>query len=187
MPEHTDEEIARLVQGGDVESFGLLMERYQGKMTRYARKFLFHGEDVQDLVQEVFIKAYVNIQSFDPGRRFSPWLYRIAHNAFINAVRKKKRERISFLDLDTLFPHPVAAETSDRHASEQDLHRMLDQYLGQLPAKYREPLILFYYEELNYQEISDTLQIPIATVGVRIWRGRAMLKKHFMHAGKPYG
>lgn len=187
MTEVTDEAIARQVQRGDVESFGLLMERYKAKISRYAKKFLFGREDVEDLVQEVFIKAYINIQSFDARRRFSPWLYRIAHNTFINAMRKHQRARITFLDLDTLFPHPVARETADRGALDGDLAQLLDRYLGRLPPKYREPLVLYFYQELGYQEIADLLQIPVSTVGVRIARAKAMLKKNIAPNDQLYG
>ena len=83
-----DEELARGVQQGNLYLFGLLVERYEHKMMRYARRFLFGYHDAEDMVQEVFIKAYTNIRSFDSTRRFSPWLYRIAHNEFLNALRK---------------------------------------------------------------------------------------------------
>ncbi len=187
MVEQTDEAIAAAVQHGDVESFGLLVERYEQKLLRYAKKFISDTEDIKDLVQEVFLKAYVNIQSFDACRRFSPWLYRIAHNTFINALKKKRRERISFLDLDVLFPHPVAKDTADRNVHDDDLKRLLDQYLGSISAKYREPLVLYYYQDLSYQEIADALRIPVATVGVRLARGKARLKKIIPRDGQSYG
>lgn len=76
----TDEELASLIQSGKVEFFGTLIVRYDAKMKRYSRKFLSDQEDTKDVVQEIFIKAYVNIQSFDAKRKFSSWLYRIAHN-----------------------------------------------------------------------------------------------------------
>lgn len=104
--ERTDEEIAREVQAGKMELFGAIVKRYEAKMLRYARKFLFGYEDAEDVVQEVFLKAYINIQSFNASKKFSSWLYRIAHNEFINAIKKKGREHLSLFDLDTLFPIP---------------------------------------------------------------------------------
>ena len=98
----TDEEIAKSVQEGETDLFGILIERYEAKMLRYARKFLFDYEDAQDAMQNVFAKTYVNIQSFDTDKRFSSWLYRIAHNEFINTIRKKKKEPVSLFNLDTL-------------------------------------------------------------------------------------
>ena len=177
--ERKDEEIAIQVQKGDIESFRILVERYEPKMTRYAKRFFFDGDEGKDLVQEVFIKAYVNIQSFDASRRFSPWIYRIAHNEFVNNIKKrqKERENVSIFDFDVLFPHLVAKETADDGFNKAEVKKMLDHSLNQLNAKYREPLVLYYFEDMDYREIADILHIPISTVGVRLQRGRAMLKK----------
>lgn len=172
----TDEEIAANVQRGDVDAFGELVERYETRITRYAGKFLLSGEDAKDLAQEVFIKAYMNIQSFDANRKFSSWLYRIAHNEFINAIKKRSRIPALSFNFDTIFPHPVAKETSDSEANRRDLKEIMDKYIGKLNAKYREPLILYYFEEMSYQDISEVLSIPISTVGVRINRGKNLLK-----------
>ncbi len=177
MLELTDEEIAQRVQKGDIDVFGVLVQRFEEKMTRYARKFLFAGDEIKDLVQEVFIKAYVNIQSFDVSRKFSSWLYRIAHNEFINAGKKKNRLPTFAFDLDALFPHLAARETADGDLERRELKEALDKSLDKLDVKYREPLALYYLEDMDYREIADILQIPVSTVGVRLTRGKAMLKK----------
>ena len=177
MTDITDEEIAGLVQRGDLASFSLLMQRYEQKFIRYGRKFLSDATDIEDIVQEIFIKVYVNIKSFDLSKRFSPWAYRIAHNEFVNALKKRKSSRIFAFDLDVLFPQPVSRETADRGANNGDLRRMLDASMDKISAKYREPLVLYYFEELNYREIAEIMQIPVATVGVRLGRGKALLKK----------
>ena len=174
--ERTDEEIARRVQAGEMEFFGALVERYEAKIMRYARKFLFGYEDAEDMVQEVFLKAYVNIQSFNASKKFSSWLYRIAHNEFINAIKKRGRERLSLFDLDTLFPHPVAKENIDEEVNSRELRESLDRILGKVDIKYREILVLYCFEELNYREIAEVLHIPVATVGVRLKRGRQIIK-----------
>ncbi len=178
-PERTDEEIATLVQDGNIDSFRMLVERYEPKLTRYAKRFFFHGDDGKDIVQEVFIKAYVNIKSFDTARRFSPWIYRIAHNEFVNNIKKRQKERdnISIFDFDTLFPHLIAKETADDGFHKAEVKRMLENSLDTLDEKYKEPLVLYYFEEMDYREIADILHIPISTVGVRLQRGRMMLKK----------
>lgn len=177
MSDKTDEEIAEHVQQGDSESFGLLMERYQQKITRYARKFLFKNEgDIEDIVQEAFIKAYTNIRAFDTKRRFSPWMYRIAHNEFINAAKKRGREKVSYLDLDVIFPQPVSPESAGAELVRTEMRELLEQCLGQLKPKYREPLVLYFFEEMNYKEISEILQIPVSTIGVRLTRGKLIMK-----------
>jgi len=174
--ERTDEAIARDVQAGKMELFSILVKRYEAKMMRYSRKFLFGYDDAADVVQEVFLKAYVNIQSFNASKKFSSWLYRIAHNEFINAIKKRGRERLSLFNLDTLFPHPVAKESIDKEIISRELKEALDIILGKVDIKYREVLVLYYFEELNYREIADVLHIPIATVGVRLKRGRQIIK-----------
>ena len=178
MAEETDEAIAVRVQQGDGEAFGELIERYQAKLARYARKFLLDADDAADIVQDIFIKSYQNIQSFDVSRRFSPWIYRIAHNEFVNALKKRQSRRTVFtIDFDTLFPHLTAPDTADSAAIERDTRATLDRYLDKISPKYREPLVLYYLEELDYKEISEILQIPVSTVGVRLARGRTALSK----------
>lgn len=173
----SDELIASRVQQGDVSAFGVLVRRYEEKISRYARRFLFKGDDIKDVVQEVFLKAYVNIKSFDATRRFSPWLYRIAHNEFINAGRKLKNLPFFTFDLDTLLPNLISPQSAQQSIEQREMKELLDKPLAQLSAKYREPLILYYSEELSYKEIADVLKIPIATVGIRLKRGRDMLRK----------
>ncbi len=176
--EWTDEEVVQHVRDGELELFAVLVERYEQKMLRYARRFLIDVEDAKDLVQEVFIKAYMNLKSFDASRSFSPWLYRIAHNSFINAIKKKKSEKIvSLFEFDTLLPHPASRERTEDATERHEIREQLERCLRELAVKYREPLVLYYFEELEYGEIADILRIPISTVGVRLSRGKAMLKK----------
>ncbi len=177
MVEETDEAIALRVQAGDNDAFGELVERYQSKMMRYAQKFLRETDDAKDIVQDIFIKTYENIQSFDPARRFSPWIYRIAHNEFVNALKKRQNRRTVFtFDIDTVFPHLAAPETADSAAMERDLRETLEAHLEELDSKYKEPLILYYLEGMDYKAIAEILQIPVSTVGVRLARGRTALK-----------
>ena len=175
VPELNDEQLALAVQKGDADSFGKLVERYRAKMLRYANKFLL-ADSSEDAVQEVFIKTYQNIKSFDTSQRFSPWLYRIAHNEFINHIKKNTREQLSFFDPDTFFPHPIAKENAESETESGFAKQLVETSLAKLDAKYREVLVLFYLEELSYKEISDILKIPIATVGVRIKRAKEALK-----------
>ena len=175
VSEQTDEEIARLVQSGDVDLFGEIVERYEEKIKRYGRKFLSDFQDIEDVVQDVFIKAYQNIQSFDIKRKFSSWLYRIAHNEFINALKKQKKKPLPLFELDVLLPYSSAEEVN-KNLDNQEIFKDIDKYLNNLSLKYREPFILYYVEELSYKEISDVLRIPISTVGIRLKRAKEKLK-----------
>ena len=176
--EVTDEMLVLDAQKGDQAAFGQIVERFQDKLLRYARKFLLNPDDAQDIVQDVFIKAYENLQSFDVSRRFSPWIYRIAHNEFVNDLKKKQSRKTTFtIDFDTLFPTLQATDTADSAALDRDTREMLNRSLSGLDVKYREALILYYLEEMSYREIADILHIPVSTVGVRIARGKAQLQK----------
>jgi RNA polymerase sigma-70 factor (ECF subfamily) len=174
----SDELIAGQIQRGQNELFGKLLERYQPKITRYTGRFLKDTDDRNDIVQETFIKAYRNIESFDVKRKFSSWLYRIAHNECINFLKKKKLEKIPFFDLDILFPH-ISREKHQEEVNAEQIKEMLDTSMGKLDIKYREPLLLYYIEGFDYKEIADILHIPIDTVGMRLTRGRKLLKKHY--------
>lgn len=172
----SDEVLATRVQSGDAGLYGVLMRRYLPKMQRYVAKFLFGYDDVEDVVQEVFVKAYTHLQQFDATRSFSSWLYRIAHNECINTIKKRKREPLPFFDPDAIFPHPVAKETPRDHAERAEVLTLIERALRALDPKYREPIVLYYIEERSYKEIADIMRIPIATVGVRLRRAREQLQ-----------
>jgi len=177
--EKTDEQIAGEVQAGNKEAFAFLLDRYESKMRRYGKRFLFGGDDLDDLIQDIFIKVYTNIQSFDTKQRFSPWIYRVAHNTFINAMKKSIRDRLVMFDFDTVFPTLSTDEKTDDLAHRKEAKEKMDKFLDRLGPKYKEPIVLFFYEELSYQEISDILRIPVSTVGVRINRAKRQLEKYY--------
>jgi len=176
IDDKTDEELVRLVLKNKTEAFDVLARRYEKKLLRYGKRFLYNYENIEDVVQNVLIKAYVNIKSFDPSRKFSPWIYRIAHNEFINIIKKEKREPLLFLEADVIFSFAGKGDfLKDIEISEEK--EEVEKYLHKLKGKYREPIVLYYFEEKDYQEISDILKIPVSTVGTRLKRGRNEIKK----------
>jgi len=177
----TDEELVLLIQRGSEEPFGILMDRYTQKLMRYGKKFLSSQENIEDIVQEIFIKVYKNIKSFDVERKFSPWIYRIAHNAFVNHLRSIDKEPLLFFNFDTLLNHPIYEDPAIKEKENQEIRVLLDKGLEKLPSIYRETIILYYFEDLNYQEIADILHVPIGTVSIRLRRARLMLKEHIKY------
>ena len=173
----SDENLAELVQKGDIEKFGILMERYQPKLFRYGRKFLYDKDNIEDVVQDVFIKTFQNINSFDISQKFSPWIYRIAHNTYINAIKKSLLGPMYIFDFDTLISHTIVEDPIVREKEQKEMKDIVDTGLSLIEPKYREILVLYFIEELSYKEISDILQIPIGTVGVRIMRAKEILKQ----------
>lgn len=176
MGQKTDEELATLVQGKNEEAFGVLMNRYQSKLLRYGRRFLSNDAPIEDAVQEVFIKTYQNIQSYDTTKPFSPWIYRIAHNMFVNTLRSNSRLPFVTVDLDLFSAH--AAYEIDPAADEEreQARALVERGLQSLSPLYREVIVLYYLEYLSYQEIANVLRVPIGTVGIRLRRAREALK-----------
>ena len=177
MQSESDEELARLVQGGDHQALAALMERYTGKLLRYGRRFLSSDEKVGDIVQDVFVAAYENIRDFDSTRQFSSWIYRIAHNAFVDALRKDSKGPIYLLDFDRVVPHPIYENPDEGEKEREEMRVLLEKGLGGLSAAYREIIDLYYFENFSYREIADILHIPMGTVGIRLSRARDALKK----------
>ncbi|HWP61623.1 MAG TPA: RNA polymerase sigma factor [Candidatus Paceibacterota bacterium] len=183
----SDEQLAYRVQAGDAEAFGTLVERYEAKLLRYGRKFLSRKEDIEDIVQDVFVSAFTNIKSFDATRRFSPWIFRIAHNAFVNGLRGRSRNPLTMIDFDTLLSHHVEEVPADFEREQLEMRELIDRGLEALPAKSREILVLFYLEEFSYQEIADILRVPMGTVGVRLKRAREALQAVYKDMQIEYG
>ena len=104
LGELKDEEISRIVKNGDKDAFGVLADRYSSKLSRYINRFVFNVDEGDDILQNVFIKAYININSFNDNRSFSPWIYRIAHNEIVNYIRRGKKEVFGIVDWDILLP-----------------------------------------------------------------------------------
>jgi RNA polymerase sigma-70 factor (ECF subfamily) len=178
----SDEEIAIRIQKGDSEFLGVLMERYTEKLTRYGKKFLSDSGNIEDIVQDVFIKTYQNIQNFDTSLKFSSWIYRIAHNAFVNGLKKQQKSPIlmDYFDLDIFVSHYTYIDPKIEEREYKDLLIMIEKGLDQLKPKYKEVIILHYIENMSYKDISDIIRIPTGTVGIRIMRGREQLKKIYM-------
>lgn len=175
----TDEVLAERLQKGDEEALSLLMQRYEAKLMRYGQRFLGgQGEDaVRQAVQDIFISSYENIEGFDTRQRFSPWIYRIAHNAFVDILRQKTKQPVYGIDFDKIISHPIH---EDQYASEkenEEVRVLVEKGLATLPAAQREIIVLYYFEELSYKEMADVLRVPVSTVGVRLARARASLKK----------
>ncbi len=173
----SDEVIVAQVQQGDNDAFGELITRYEQKLRRYGSRFLGRTDDITDMVQDVFIKAYTNLQSFDTTGRFSPWIYRIAHNTFVNEIRRQSRFGGFFdLDTETFLPTLVAPESSLDVVLKKENAELIELHLARLKPKDREIITLAYFEELSYEAMSDILHIPISAVGVRLHRAKAKLK-----------
>lgn len=169
----SDEEImARVVT--DREAFVCIVERYEEKLARYLRRFMPGlGEEVSDVLQEIFVKAYVNVRGFDTGLSFSSWIYRIAHNEAVSWLRKKKT-RPDTIDLgdDDFHTFTESLELSQGKKESALTKDAVARTMPLLSEKYRTVLVLHYLEGKSYEEISDILTIPSGTVATFIHRAK---------------
>jgi RNA polymerase sigma-70 factor (ECF subfamily) len=175
----TDEQLARLVQDGDHAPLAELMERYTPKLMRYGHRFLSSDDDIADVVQDVFVAAYQNIRDFDSTRRFSPWIYRIAHNAFVDTLRRQAKGPVYGLDFDRVVPHLIYEDPAEDEKEKEEMRVLLEKHLDELSPLYREIVDLYYFEDFKYEDIADILRVPIGTVGIRLSRARQQLKRAF--------
>ena len=174
--EKTDAELIDLAKA-DPESFGLLMERYQIPLFHYIRRITqLPKEDVEDLLQEVFIKIYQKLNEYNELLKFSSWAYRIAHNHMVDFFRKAAaRPRTNSLEEAELAKLLKSGTDVEKDLGSKDCLEKIKDCLKELPMKYEEILILRFVEEKTYEEIMDILKKPKGTVATLISRGREAL------------
>jgi len=177
--EKKDEDIVKEVINGDKEAFGFLIYRFEKKLFRYINRFIYDNHEAEDLLQGVFIKAYTNLNGFNFNFRFSPWVYRIAHNEIVNYIKKQQKNKLVF-GIDWYVIVPINTGKSMGEEIDVDkLDKWLKDHIEKIPDKYKEVLVLYYFEDMSYKEIADIIKIPIATVGVRIKRAKELVRKNY--------
>ncbi|MBW1848856.1 MAG: RNA polymerase sigma factor [Deltaproteobacteria bacterium] len=177
----SDEELVQL-SIVDVDAFYFLIKRYEPKIVRYISRMSGSKQDIaEDILQEIFIKVYRNLNSFNPKLKFSSWVYRIAHNEIINQYYKDKA-RTATVSLDDTDQIDLSAKL----IYDEDIHntyvfgetaKAVKKALEELPLKYREVLILRFFEDKDYKEISDILRKPPGTVAALLNRAKIKFKK----------
>ena len=173
-----DEELVPLILQNQ-DYFLYIVRRYEEKLARYITRISgLSKEDVEDLLQEVFIKVYQNLNDFDISLKFSSWIYRIAHNETISNYRKLKSRPVGVsYDDDPALANQLASKTDFVKEIEKEYDaKIIRSVLEKMDPKYKEVLILKFLEEKDYNEISDILQKPIGTVGAMINRGKLQFK-----------
>lgn len=184
MEELTDEQIIDVILKGDKELYREIIRRYEKKLSHYLLKFVSDRDDIEDVLQVIFIKVYKNLYGFDISKKFSSWIYRIAHNEAVNHLKRKRGARISLDDVE----YKLIDEKADirGQADQMFLKEDVEKVLNEMNSKYKEPLILFYFENMSYDEISDILRIPKNTVGTLIMRGKMSIKSQLEEISKKH-
>ena len=174
--------IADALAGNDA-AYRRLMDKYHDAIFNFIYRMVRDREQVEDLTQEAFIKAFGSLKSFNEEYAFSTWLYKIATNNCIDYIRKKKLQMFSIdkpiesKDSDFTFELPDDSYEADKELISDQRAVMLNQAIDQLPEKYRLVIRLRHVEERSYEEIAKMLKLPIGTVKAHIFRARELLYK----------
>jgi RNA polymerase sigma-70 factor, ECF subfamily len=174
-----DEKIVQMVRRGDKELFQELVNRYQRKLFVYLYHLVSNKEETEDILQNVFAKVYLNLGKFNLRKKFSSWIYRIAHNEAVNSIKKRSRKKfVSWEDVlvkgDTLDLKTMEKSPLDDWI-EKELKGEMQVALDKLQCQYREVLVLRYFLGKSYDEISEIIRKPVNTVGTLINRAKKKL------------
>ena len=172
----TQDEVSllRAALGGETAAWGEIVMRYKDAVFGLCLGFLRNRADAEDIAQDAFIRAYVNLRRYNLERKFSTWVFTIAANLCRNRLRYRRNHPVMEVD----FEFEGGADPA-RTVVHEERQARVRKALSALPYTYRAPLVLRFYNDLAYKEIGDILAIPEGTVKTRIHRGKAMLKEKF--------
>ena len=184
-----DTELIRLTRSGQQEAFGELIQRYHGRLYNSMTHFLRNESEAEDVVQDAFVLALTKLDSFKGNSQFYTWLYRIAHNAAISKLRKKKPsvslDQSSDDDQSPKFNLPTNEEQPHERLQRIERAESLHRAMEKLSDEHRSILILREMEEMDYESIAGVLQLAVGTVRSRLHRARSCLKELLEAMEKP--
>lgn len=183
----TDGELIEKSIRGREDSFEELVRRYQRPITAYVYRMLNNYDASLDVTQEVFIKVYNSLEKYSSEYKFSTWLYRIAHNAAIDYMRRNSVSQQSLetenadgsYQLQLESSHPTPEQMRER----SEWRTEIDSVVKCLPTVYRELILLRHTQDLSYDEISEITNLPLGTVKNRLFRAREMMREIFIQRG----
>ena len=181
-PPLTDERLIELALDGDEEAFGLLVRRYQRRLTAFLSQLVGDLELARELSQEAFVRAWSALARFDPKYRFSTWLFRIAHNLGIDQLRRRRLKTVSLYRTDAEGDEvevvmPDAGKDPLGHLENHALASELREVIDELRPEYRELVLLRHFAGLSYQDIADFKEMPLGTVKNKLFRAHSVLRK----------
>ena len=178
----SDERLVELSLDGDETAFGLLVRRYQRRLTAFLSQLVGDTELARELSQEAFVRAWSALERFDPKYRFSTWLFRIAHNLGIDQLRRRRLQTTPLYRTDSEGGEvEVVVPDLDKdplgHLENRALALELRQVIDGLRPEYRELVLLRHFGGLSYQEIADFTEMPLGTVKNKLFRAHSVLRK----------
>ena len=170
----SDNELARRVLGGEVEAFRQIVDRHQARILFLGLKFLRRIEDAEDFAQEVFIRAYEKLATFQGSVPFSAWLYRVAYNLAINKYHLKKRQAPAVSAVEQL---PDTNFSPEHRLLADELSEWVRRTLGKIPEVYHQLIHMHFFEGRSYPEISKALEMPVNTIKSYIFRAKELIRQ----------
>ncbi|MGB9696138.1 MAG: RNA polymerase sigma factor [Ignavibacteria bacterium] len=168
---------------GDQAAYEKLMRKYKSLIFNLVARVIKQTDDVEDLTQETFIKAFQSLERFDNQFSFSTWLFKIASNNCVDYLRKKKLKTFSIdkqidtPDEEMYFEIPDTDLMPDKKIVDKERKQIIEEAIANLPEKYRKVILLRHSEMKEYEEIAEELNLPLGTVKAHIFRARELLNK----------
>lgn len=174
----SDAELVELVLAGDQDAFAVLVERYKDAVQNLAYRMLSNVTEAEDVTQEVFVRAYTQLATYKPEHKFSTWLLSIASHLAIDQLRRRRFLALPLEDVPFLEWITDLGAGPEQSALEGEQQDEIQAYLRCLPSKYRAVIILRYWYDLSYEEISQALKLTPALVKARLHRARELLARY---------
>jgi RNA polymerase sigma-70 factor (ECF subfamily) len=182
IPQLSDERLVELSLDGDESAFGILVRRYQRRLTAFLSQLVGDIELARELSQEAFVRAWSALERFNPKYRFSTWLFRIAHNLGIDQLRRRRLQTTPLYRTDSEGDEvevvvPDLEKDPLGHLENRDLASELREVIDGLRPEYRELVLLRHFGGLSYQEIADFTEMPLGTVKNKLFRAHSVLRR----------
>ncbi len=178
--------IAKAIRGRE-DGFEELVRRYQRPITGYVYRMLNNYDASLDVTQEVFIKVYNSLDKYSSEYKFSTWLYRIAHNAAIDWMRRNSvvQQSLEAENADGTYQLQIESHqpTPEQDRERSEWRTEIESVVKCLPTVYRELILLRHTQDLSYDEIAEVLNLPLGTVKNRLFRAREMMREMFVERG----
>jgi RNA polymerase sigma-70 factor (ECF subfamily) len=176
MPDPSDRQLILRTLHGEMQAYGMLVQEHQQSVFNVCYRMLGERGQAEDLAQDTFIRAHQRLETFDVERPFGPWIRRIATNLCLNQL---KRNRPTFHPLDDELAISTSRQPGNPEKAQERLERnqAIRQALLELPPHYRAVIELRHYQDMTYQEIAKTLNLPVNTAKSHLFRARKMLAK----------
>jgi RNA polymerase sigma-70 factor (ECF subfamily) len=175
LADDSDDAFVLRTISGDTTAFVTLVDRYKRAVYSLAYRLLGNGADAEDAAQETFVRAYTRLNTYQPGSRFGSWLLSITSHWCIDFLRRRRAVSLDEMEVrpmaDTISDHPESLALQSERRDE------VQRWLNGLPDPYRSVLVLRYWHELSYAEISESTGLPVSTIRMRLFRARQLLAK----------